>query len=357
MLDFVAIDFETSNFKRHSACSVALVVVQDGLVVDRFSSLIQPTDLHFEPVCMSIHGIEERAIRAAPQLCEVWPELQRRISGRTVVAHNASFDISVLRRSLQAAEIATCQFDYFCSCKLAQVAWPELPMHKLDYICRQLEVELDHHNAESDASACADIVLIASRLLGVGGWDELESLHPLRRGYVLENEVWEPPSSPAFRSRRLDFEICVPDGFDIENHHLFGKNVVLTGKFAFCSREAGFKALKVLGATPQKGVTKKTDIVVIGEVDSSQLAAGATITHKHQKALSYRNAGQQIDFLDEESFLQLLTAPNGSDNASSPATRLDDRQDSSDLSLDAAVVQNQQTLEHGVDQNLLRMPR
>ncbi|MBS3821989.1 MAG: DNA polymerase III subunit epsilon, partial [Phycisphaerae bacterium] len=97
-MNFFAIDFETANFKRNSACSVGIAKVQDGRVVETWSSFIRPTNMHFEPRCVAIHGITEKDVESAPMFGDVWAsQLERIVACNPVVAHNAGFDLSVLR--------------------------------------------------------------------------------------------------------------------------------------------------------------------------------------------------------------------------------------------------------------------
>lgn len=311
-MDFVALDFETCNFKRSSACSVAAVVVESGEIVDTFTTLIRPAELHFEPRCMRIHRIPEDDIRCALALAEIWPELESRIARKVVFAHNAAFDISVLRHSLHSCEIETCEFDYFCSYHLARVAWPGFPFYKLNYLCNRLGIVLDHHDALSDAHACASVAMLACEELEADSFDVLEAVHRMCRGRVYANQEWIAPSSPGFVSARSRFELNIPSDFDISCHPLNGKNVVVTGSLSFCTKSCAQAAIERLGGIRQQGVTKKTDVIVVGDVDAQKLADGQNITSKHQKAIQYRDAGQAIEFLDEESFLRLLTQPEES---------------------------------------------
>ncbi|KMO58183.1 DNA polymerase III subunit alpha, partial [Lacticaseibacillus rhamnosus] len=96
-MDFIAMDFETANRKRASACSLALVVVQQNRVVDSFYTLINP-QMQFDPQNIRIHGITPDMVQDQPTFDRVWPHIQMFYTpGRIVTAHNAPFDVSVLR--------------------------------------------------------------------------------------------------------------------------------------------------------------------------------------------------------------------------------------------------------------------
>jgi DNA polymerase III subunit epsilon len=160
---FAAIDFETADNGRDSACALAIVVV-DGLeVVERFYSLIRPPRPYF--LFTYIHGITWRDVADQPGFGEVWTRASSLLEGvEFVAAHSASFDRSVLYHCCSAAGALVPPHRFQCTVKLARRAWGLNPA-KLPDVCRHLKIELQHHQAESDAAACAQIV-IASRRQG-----------------------------------------------------------------------------------------------------------------------------------------------------------------------------------------------
>ena len=132
-MNFTAIDFETANSSRVSACSVGVCIVQDGQIVQCHQRLIRPEPLYFSPFNVSIHGITETDVEVAPAFADLWPELLAGISG-PLVAHNASFDVSVIRGSLDAAGIEYPDLHYFCTRVMAKLAWPGMPTYGLDHL-------------------------------------------------------------------------------------------------------------------------------------------------------------------------------------------------------------------------------
>ena len=124
MMNFAAIDFETATSARNSACSVAVVEVRDGQFYDSYYTLI-------------------------------------------VVAHNARFDMGVLRACLQTADLRAPSFAYADTVTISRRAWPDLPNHKLDTVGDFLHIDFHHHNALDDARTCAAIPLYAGRQMAV----------------------------------------------------------------------------------------------------------------------------------------------------------------------------------------------
>jgi DNA polymerase III subunit epsilon len=156
---FAAIDFETADYGRDSACALAIVVVDDTEVVDRRYVLIRPPRPHI--VFTYIHGIAWNDVAASPTFSEVWPEVSKALDGvEFVAAHSASFDRSVLFQCCAAAGHDFPKFPFQCTVKLARQAWNLAPA-KLPDVCRHLDIPLRHHQAESDAMACAKIIIAA----------------------------------------------------------------------------------------------------------------------------------------------------------------------------------------------------
>jgi len=146
-MNFTAIDFETANSSRGSACAVGLCTVQDGKIVRCEQRFIRPEPLYFSPFNISIHGITETDVADAPAFAELWPEMLASISG-PLVAHNASFDISVIRRSLDDAGLEYPDLDYYCTRVMAKLAWPGMPTYGLDHMAQHIGLSFQHHNAQ-----------------------------------------------------------------------------------------------------------------------------------------------------------------------------------------------------------------
>lgn len=158
-VDFVAIDFETADNGRDAACSVALVVVKGGRVVDSISRLIRPPRRRV--MYTEIHGLTWEDVKDAPDFAGVWPDLAEAVAGAGfLAAHNASFDRRVLEGCCAAYGLPIPAKPYLCTVQLARDVWNLRPT-KLPDVCRHLCLTLNHHDALSDATACANIVLAA----------------------------------------------------------------------------------------------------------------------------------------------------------------------------------------------------
>lgn len=156
---FVAIDFETADNGRDSACAVAMVRVEAGEIVARRAHLIRPPRRTF--LFTGIHGISWAQVARERTFGELWPELEPLLVGADfLAAHNAPFDRSVLQACARAHGLAAPPHPFLDTVKVAREAWSVYPT-KLPDVCRHLRIPLRHHDAASDAEACARIVVAA----------------------------------------------------------------------------------------------------------------------------------------------------------------------------------------------------
>ena len=162
-LNFTAIDFETANERRASACAVGVVRVRGGQVVDAYYTLLRPRELRVDWRNQQVHGIAEADLRDAPTLADAWPALLPYLHQQPVVAHNSAFDVSVLEHTLRDFGLPVPAFHCLCSVKLSKACWPHLGRHKLDHVAGHFGIPLHHHDALSDARACAEITVRAFR--------------------------------------------------------------------------------------------------------------------------------------------------------------------------------------------------
>ncbi|MDP2232998.1 MAG: 3'-5' exonuclease [Actinomycetota bacterium] len=171
---WVAIDFETANREKASACALGLVVIEDGFITEERSWLIQPPGNYFEWRNTEIHGIDEDRVAQEPEFDEAWDQIGPYLHGAVILAHNASFDIAVLRGSLAHYDLEPpVTPGYLCTVSMARKVWPRLPNHKLDSVCGYCGIDLVHHDAASDARACASIALRCRRETGEPTLDAL----------------------------------------------------------------------------------------------------------------------------------------------------------------------------------------
>jgi DNA polymerase III subunit epsilon len=156
---FAALDFETATYAPDSACALGMVLVDAFGIVRRRRWLIRPPHRRFE--FTYIHGISWRKVANEPMFADLWPEVRGEMAGaQFLAAHNAPFDRDVLGACCRRAGVSPPRTRFLCTVRLARRTWRLFPT-KLPNVCSFLGIEIDHHDALSDAEACARIVLAA----------------------------------------------------------------------------------------------------------------------------------------------------------------------------------------------------
>ena len=183
-MDFTAIDFETATSLPTSICSMGICVVENNEVVERRGIFIRPEPFVFNEYNTKIHGITPDMVKDMPTFAEYWEIIRPYIEGKTIVAHNAMFDVGAMCATLEAAGIQYPSFNYVCTVKLSQQAYPELPSHKLNHLCDALGVKFHHHQAYDDAYGCAAVLINILEDFNLNSINEIEHFFEVDRGTV-----------------------------------------------------------------------------------------------------------------------------------------------------------------------------
>lgn len=183
-MNFIAIDFETANSSRTSICSVGFAVVKDGRLVGTKHILIKPVPNYYDGFNSHLHGIDDSHTRDKKTFKEQWQDLKPYFNNQTIIAHNASFDCSVLRYALDEARIPYPDLNYYCSYRLAEKAL-RLHSHRLNVVSDYFKIKLKHHNAESDAQASALIALKLCEKMNASTLEQLSESLGFRTGKIV----------------------------------------------------------------------------------------------------------------------------------------------------------------------------
>lgn len=160
MKDFAAIDFETANNERTSVCSVGVIIVRNGEIVDSFYSLIQPEPNYYNYWCTQVHGLTEEDTEDASIFPEVWKQIVPLIEGLPLVAHNKAFDESCLRAAFRCYQMDYPEYPFLCTLTTSRKVFPNLENHQLHTVAQECGYVLEnHHHALADAEACAAIAI------------------------------------------------------------------------------------------------------------------------------------------------------------------------------------------------------
>lgn len=148
---FTAIDFETAHGANSSICQVGLVRVEQGIVVQTMNILVQPPENKYHWGNSRVHGINKRMTAHAPTFDQIWESMKPYITNQLIVAHNAKFDAGCLRSTLAFYDLVIPPFATICTF--------ELYRSNLKALCQKYHIPLNHHDALSDANACATLYL------------------------------------------------------------------------------------------------------------------------------------------------------------------------------------------------------
>jgi DNA polymerase-3 subunit epsilon len=199
----IALDFETASASPGAVCSVGLAWIGGGRITHTAHRLVRPRDMRFHPMNIAIHGIQPHDVEHEPEFPGLWDELLPHLEQTPLLlAHNAPFDIGVLRDVLDAYGLPWPTLRFLCTVKVARAQWPDLPDHKLPTVAGHLGLELQHHAADSDAAACAGIALGALAASAAADLDALLSRLGLEAGR-LEPGYHQPCTSASQRRAAL----------------------------------------------------------------------------------------------------------------------------------------------------------
>lgn len=317
-MNYIGIDFEVANTRnRNSVCSVGLVEVRDGEIVREYYTLINPYD-EFDPYCVAVHGITEDMVAKAPGFAEVWRDMAGWLEGRTLVAHNASFDISVLKSCLETHGLDYPECTYVCSYLLSRRIWPGLPGYRLNQMAAFHKLEaFRHHDALEDARVAAlllqkcleqtatketgDLAAACGYRIGelspggvFTGFTSLKSLSKSKGGAKTKAKTG---SSAGLKPTVSDFN---------KEHAFYRKNIVFTGRLGSLTRLEAMQRVIDCGGSCMESIELKTNYLVIGQRDYLKLMDGAYLSSKVQKAKKLAGAGIPITMLSEQQFIDML---------------------------------------------------
>jgi DNA polymerase-3 subunit epsilon len=268
-----------------SICSIGAAVFEDGQLVDEWYSLIDPKD-DFDGINVSIHGITEADVRGAPTFQEAMAEIERRLSDQIVVTHT-HFDRVAMHQAATRWSVPAVRCTWLDSARVVRRTWAECARsgYGLSAVCKRIGYTFDHHNALEDAKASGHVLLAALRDSGL----DLDAM--LKR-------VLQPIAPSAGGSAASIKRDGNADG------EFVGEVIVFTGALEMPRREAADLAASV-GFEVGTSVTKKTTMLVVGDMDVRRLA-GHEKSSKHRKAEELAAAGYPIRIIRETDFKRLV---------------------------------------------------
>lgn len=285
-MDFVAIDVETANADMASICQIGVAKYNNGILIEEWSSLIDPED-YFDFINIDIHGITEEDVEGKPTFPEIFNQLGSLLNDAICVSHT-HFDRVSISRALTKYGLPNFDTTWLDSARVARRTWEEFAWggYGLANICNKIDYQFKHHDALEDAKASGHVLLAAIEKTGldVNAW--------LKR---IKQPI-DPANVSSGAAIKRDGN---PEG------ELYGEILVFTGALEIPRSEAADLAASI-GCTVAPGVTKKTTLLVVGDQDISKLA-GKEKSAKHIKAEQLIKQGQSIRILKESDFKELVT--------------------------------------------------
>lgn len=305
-MDFVVIDFETANAKRTSACSIGITSVKNNEIISSKEYLIKPHPYYFDAMNTAIHGISFKNVESAPTFDVLWSTISHYFDDTVIVAHNASFDISVLTRTLEYYNIPFPDCNILCTYRISQFLYPDFHCYRLDFLSSIFKIPLCHHNACSDSNACANLLLKFINEKNIQNWNDGLNYWGIDFGFLCENS-YLPCRHHSITIKRKQYKRA-KDFCNIQVTHydddFNNKNIVFTGTLLSMSRAKAMEIVAKGGGVPQERITKTTNYLVVGIQDLKIVKDGQS--SKMRKAAEYKKAGCNIEVIGEEQFINMI---------------------------------------------------
>jgi DNA polymerase III epsilon subunit-like protein len=307
-LDFTAIDFETASGRPGSACSVGLVRVRDGQVVHKSGGMIRPPAGlgEFAEWNTSVHGITAEMVATAPSWRKVAAWIVQYAGPDTLICHNANYNIGVLRHACTADEIPWPRVDFLCTMILARRAF-RLPSYRLPFVAAECGVELaGRHQVLINARGAALVTVALAHQHHAATPGELADALAIRTGRLEPGRYLPARRRPPNHSGRdpLTAPDASPDADP--DHPLYGRVIVFTGALKTRTRQQAWEDAARAGAIPEKDVTGRTSILVIGDLNPAVLTPGAATSGRAARAFALQAKGQDIEVMTEDDFIRSL---------------------------------------------------
>ena len=158
MTRFVVLDVETPNHFNDRISAIGITIIDNNKIVDKFYSLVNP-ETYFDHFNIKLTGIDETKVIKAPNFLSLWKDIEPLLNSGILVAHNARFDLNVLKKCFINYKINwKHNINYLCTVDIGRTILPSTS-HKLNILCDYYNIDLSHHLADSDSLACAKILL------------------------------------------------------------------------------------------------------------------------------------------------------------------------------------------------------
>lgn len=316
IFDFIAIDFETANQYKDSACQIGITTVKNGKTHEVNSWLINP-ETYFDDFNIRLHGINEEMVKDKPTFAELWPTIESYFGndklGNFIFAHNANFDINVLLSMLTRYNLPIPFGTFGCSLAISRRTWPGEPSYSLSSMCQKLGILPGNHDGGEDSRACAEIVILATQAKGADFSKEFIS-----EENIIEIENKLQIFFGGFDSKGYYSCICQHLSKNNRIKNIIGdqtknnpesifycKNVVFTGALSAMKRAEAQQIIADIGGINQNGVNRNTNFLIVGQQDY-RIVGEDGMSSKQEKAIKLIEKGADLEILSEDEFLRSI---------------------------------------------------
>lgn len=303
-MDFITIDFETATSQRHSPCEIGLTFVKGNKIVETKSWLIQPTNNEYDGFNIYIHGITPEDTADKPEFNVIWNEIKPLVENQFLIAHNAGFDMSVLRRTLELYQIPFPTLNYSCSYIFSKKVWQGLPAYDLKTLCKVNNIALNHHRAGSDSKATAELAIKAFEIAGVNSVEDFPEKLKTTIGNLFDGGYRPSETKRIYKAKDLSKIVGDPAKHN-EESIFYGRTVVFTGTLSSMVRAEAQQLIADIGGINGKSVTKGTDFLVVGQQDY-RIVGDDGMSNKQEKAVKLIEKGSTLEVISEDDFLKNL---------------------------------------------------
>tara|TARA_R110000868_G_C10851541_1_gene760864 strand:+ start:499 stop:1413 length:915 start_codon:yes stop_codon:yes gene_type:complete len=302
-MDFITIDFETATSERYSPCEIGLTFVKDNKIVDSKSWLIKPYSYpYFDPFNIMIHGITPEDVENEPEFPELWKTIKPLIENQFLIAHNAGFDFSVLRWTLDHYELDFPDLKYACSYILSKKVWTGLPAYDLKTLCQINKIKLNHHRAEADSIACAELTIKALEQTDTNSIDDFPEKLKTTVGQLYKGGYKSSNTKREHKARDLTKIVGDPKKHNPESI-FYGTSVVFTGTLSSMIRSEAQQIIADIGGINGNSVNKNTDFLVVGHQDY-RIVGEDGMSSKQEKAVKLIEKGSELEIISESDFIK-----------------------------------------------------
>ena len=365
---YCAVDVETPNRHNDSICQIAVVKVKDGIIIEEYSSYINP-ECEFDEININVHGITSSMINDAPRLIDVWPKINNLLDNQIILGHNIKFDLCVLTKALKKYDIDFPIVNYIDTLFISKNNLL-LEHCTLDNVCKQLNIEYNHHDALSDAKASAmvfeyfknnnylsdnivdsyqykgncscinkcnkhifsadtremrelkgaiegilsDELITEKEVLWLHSWllnhEHLIGNYPFDKINNLVNNILEDGyiSPLEFEDLEIAFRAFLEPVHSHENNDKIDFNekiFCLTGNFESGTKEEVAEKVINKGGIYSKNVTQKINFLIVGGLGNDSWKFG-NYGGKVQQAMAYKEKGKDITIMSEDDLINYL---------------------------------------------------